>query len=686
MLPMCNRHLLALVIVAASTIWIGPIVLQAPLQADESKIESAITPADREHWAFRPLARPEVPQVANTAWPRREIDRFILAALEKKRLTPQPEADRVALIRRLSFDLVGLPPTPDDISFFVADESPDAYERLVDRLLASPAYGERMAQLWLDLARFAETDGFEFDKTRPEAWKYRDWVVEALNRDVPYDQFVQLQLAGDELAPGDPAAAVATAFCLSGPDMPDVNSQEERRHHLLNEMTGTVGSVLLGLQVGCAACHDHKYDPLSQADFYRLRAIFEPAVAVEKDKSVSVLREGGKKPEVSRVWLRGDFRRPGGEISPAFPRIANPWNDLLPPAEPDAKSTGRRAALARWITRPDHPLALRVAVNRIWQHHFGHGLSRTPNDFGVMGMTPSHADLLDYLAGEFVRLGWSQMELHRQIVLSAVYRQASRPARGMDLQAVPVRGPRSEQVGPEVQPTTEQPIAAEASWQASLAADPDNELLARFPRRRLEGETIRDAMLAAAGSLSTHRGGPGVMPPLPKELVETLLKDQWKPSGNPEDAARRSLYIFARRNLRFPIFESFDRPDANASCARRNLSTTAPQSLLMLNSEFSLAMSQRLAGLAMTDSRGDQPHFVTAVFRRALGRDPTGKELEFSLAFLKRQRDLLVNERRPTDKLALPVPCLSDHESYAAAALVDLCLALFNTSEFIYVD
>lgn len=643
-----------------------PLLLITVVKAAEEVAESPVTAVNREHWSFRPLSRPEAPQVANAAWCRTEIDRFVLSELEKKGLSPLPEADRGTLIRRLSFDLIGLPPTPDEVATFIADNSVDAYERLVDRLLASPRYGERMAQGWLDLARFAETDGFEFDKTRPDAWKYRDWVIDALNQDLPYDRFVQLQLAGDEFAPGDPAAAVATAFCLSGPDMPDVNLQEERRHHLLNEMTGTVGSVLLGLQVGCAACHDHKYDPLSQADFYRLRAVFEPAVAVAKDKSVSVLREGVTKAEAGRVWLRGDFRRPGPEVSPAFPRIANPWSEAIGAAEPDAKSSGRRAALARWITRPDHPLALRVAVNRNWQQHFGHGLSRTPNDFGVMGETPSHSELLDWLAAELVRCAWSQKELHRQIILSAVYRQASRPA------------------NPNWSP--EERSAAEAGWKASLAADPENRLLARFPRRRLEGETIRDAMLASAGSLSTHRGGPGVMPPLPAELVETLLKDQWKPSGNPEDPLRRSIYIFARRNLRFPVFEAFDRPDANASCARRNLSTTAPQSLVMLNSEFSLLVARRLAGIALTEAGVDPPKSVATAFRCALGREPTTREIEASLAFLQRQHDLLLSEKRTAEKLALPMPLASGVDTAAAAALVDLCLALYNTSEFIYVD
>jgi hypothetical protein len=379
--------------------------------------------------------------------------------------------------------------------------------------------------------------------------------------------------------------------------MPDINSQDERRHRLLNELTGTVSSVLLGLQLGCAECHDHKFDPLSQADFYRLRAVFEPAVAVEKDKSVSLLSEAAHKLAPSRIWLRGDWRRPGAEVQPAFPRIANPWDERIADPDSAAKTSGRRAALARWITRPDHPLATRVAANRLWQQHFGQGLSRTPSDFGLIGEGPSHPELLDWLAGELPRRAWRQKDLHRLIVCSATYRQASRPG-----------GPNWP---------AEQAAAARESWRRSVAADPIDELLARFPRRRLEGEAIRDAMLATSGSLSMRHGGPGVMPPLPAELVQTLLADHWKTSPDPEDHHRRSIYIFARRNLRFPVFEAFDRPDANASCARRNFSTTAPQSLLMLNSDFSLEMARGLSPRLRAGA-----HSERIVRRRGLSRPP----------------------------------------------------------------
>lgn len=621
----------------------------------ETLTETPIAEADREHWAYLPLTRPQVPEVEQRDAARRAVDRFIAAELTKKGLDLAEEASRQVLIRRLSLDLTGLPPTVDEVNAFVADEAPDAYERLVDRLLASPGYGERCAQAWLDLARFAETDGYEHDKVRPDAWKYRDWVIAALNRDLPYDRFVQLQLAGDELEPGDTQAQIATTFCLAGPDMPDKNDQDERRHHLLNELAGTVGAALLGMQVGCAECHDHKYDPISQADFYRLRAIFEPAVHVKKDISVNVLRETGAAIPASYLYLRGNYRRPGAELQPGFPRIANPQNVPLAPAQAGSKSSQRRAGLARWITRAENPLAGRVMANRVWQQHFGRGICDSPNDFGLLGSSPTHPELLDWLACELVERDWSLKQLHREIVTSATYRQASRGLSGND------------------------------SWPRRLEVDPANELYSRYPRRRLEGETLRDATLAVASLLDRQAGGPGVMPPLPQELLSTLLKNQWKASPREADHYRRSIYVFARRNLRYPLFEAFDRPDANASCAARNVSTTASQSLLLLNSQFLLTAAQHLAGVI--GGEAEQPEEqVIHVFRRVLAREPLPREVALAGDFLQQQSAQLRKEGRPGKQLALPLATTAAVDPYAAAALVDLCLAMLNSSEFMYLD
>ncbi len=618
--------------------------------------EEPITKSDREHWSFQPIQRPELPIVKNTKWSRTPVDRFILATLESKDLQPAHEAERVTLVRRLYFDVIGLPPTPEEIDRFLADDSADACERLVDRLLASQHYGERWAQHWLDLARFAETDGYEHDKLRPNAWKYRDWVIKAFNADMPYDQFVRWQLAGDVIAPENPEAKTATAFCLSGPDMPDINSQEERRHNLLNEMTSTIGSVFMALQMGCAQCHDHKYDPISTIDFYRMRAFFDPAVQLARNESVTMLGSAGTPGTPSHVMLRGDWRQPGPKVQPAFLRVAN-----LKELNVDATdSKQQRLEFARWLTQAEHPLTSRVIVNRIWQHHFGRGLSASPSDFGTMGEWPSHPDLLDWLSAELIASGWKMKSLHRLILTSSVYRQAGKPAVGASQNS--------------------------SNWKKSLKIDSDAALLSRFPRQRLDAEVIRDAMLAVSGKLSDQTGGRGVMPPLPRELRATLLKDQWKTSPDVNDHYRRSIYVFARRNLRYPLFDVFDRPDANNSCSRRGNSTTAPQSLLMLNSESSLQCAQELAGFIWDNVGSDSEQQVTLLLRRALGRFPTQSEQTELIAFLKSQRTMLSTEKHPVRQLLLPLTGSEIKDPYAGAALTDLCLAILNTSEFIYVD
>ena len=631
--------------------------------------EPAITVKDREHWAFQTLERPAAPSVDNAAVARNGIDRFILARLEADGLTFAPEASRETLIRRLSFDLTGLPPTPRAIDEFLNDASNNAYSRLVDRLLDSKAYGERWAQHWLDVARFAESDGFEHDKVRKEAWRYRDWVIEALNDDMPYDQFIRWQIAGDELEPDNPRASLATGFLVAGPDMPDINLPEERRHNVLNEMTSTVGAAILGLAFNCAQCHDHKYDPISQADFYRTRAFFSNMAIAPKNKSLShTFSEKGSDKPVSRLWLRGDFRRPGAEVEPGFLRVVNRAGDQPHPKPVPQRTSGLRAELARWITRPDNPLTLRVIANRLWLHHFGRGLVATPNDFGKQGALPSHPELLDWLATELPRRDWSLKAMHRLIVSSATYRQASS---GQD-----------------------------QAWRRRLQIDPDNRLYSRMNRLRLSGEAVRDAMLQASGRLNRKAGGPGFRPPLPRAVTVTLLKNQWPVSKDETEHDRRSIYLFARRNLRYPMFEVFDRPDALASCAQRNVSTTAPQSLTLFNSEFSLERARDLAEsiLASTPRNAavpaagpggvppqetsdrapsaglDTAETITLAYRRTLGRLPTPAELKTGKTFLESQSKALRNENRQTGQLA------------AAAAFTDYCLALFNLNEFVYVD
>lgn len=630
--------------------WLLTCVLTGAAGADEPDstghplVEAPITEDDRAHWSFRPLRRPDLPastdQAAGAA--SNAIDLFVQASLAKRGLSLQPTAPMETLRRRLAFDLTGLP--PDSKLPGRGDSSPRVWRRAIDQLMSSPAYGERWAQHWLDLARFAETDGFEHDKVRPTAWQYRDWVIRAWNQSLPYDAFVRQQLAGDQLAAADP---IATMFCTSGPDMPDINSQKQRKHELLNEMTGAIGSVFLGLQIGCAQCHDHKYDPISQADFYRLRALFSPAVHVKRNVSIGPLEQRSAV-AASRLLIRGDWRRPGPIVEPAAPRIASP---------PAVATPQSRAAFADWMTHPRHPLTARVIANRLWQHHFGSGLVDTPSDFGLVGDWPSHPQLLDYLACELVDSDWSLQHVQRLILNSATYRQISWPSQ------------------PEQR----------AAFEAAVAEDPGNRLWSRFPRKRLDGEALRDAMFACSDSLNRRMGGPGVRPPLPAELKQTLLRGQWQES-EPAEHYRRSIYVFARRNLRYPIFEVLDRPDGNASCPQRAHSTTAPQALLLLNSPLTLDAAQRLAGKLFSDVAEDASleALVEQAYRRTLARRATALEQSEAAAYIREHAELLRDGQSPNHLEAKPQP--ADVDTAVVAAVVEFCLALLNSNEFLYLD
>ncbi|WP_425400888.1 DUF1549 and DUF1553 domain-containing protein [Aeoliella sp.] len=639
---------------------------------DAEQLELALSDVDRSHWAFTPLASPKPPATGNSEWPRNAIDQFVLRRLDENDLQPAPEADRRTLIRRVTFDLTGLPPTVEETQKFLADDRSDAYEQLVDRLLASKAYGVRWAQHWLDLARYAETEGFEHDNLRPNAWRYRDWVIKALNDDMPYGEFVRQQIAGDLLYPEDYDAAIATGFALCGPDMTDINLVAERRHMVLNDITSTVGSVMLGLQMGCAECHDHMYDPVSQADFYRLRAFFEPALhfpkssyedeneAITKTASVEKPFEGrilfeAKEPRAIEAFFyhRGDFRSQGPKVAPGFPRIA------VLPGESSYPSEPTRAALAEWLTRPDNYLASRVIVNRLWQFHIGHGLVRSSSDFGTMGEEPSHPELLDWLAGQLHREQGSLKQMHRLIVTSATYRQASH--------------------------LDEADQARLANWEQATEQDPENRLLWRANRRRLEGEAIRDAMLAAAERLSDRSGGVGVRPPLPRELRVTLRRKSWKVAPNEEDHRRRSIYLFVQRNLRYPMFDVFDRPDTNASCPRRAQSTIAPQALVLLNSQFSLEQATELAKLAASEAEGDLRESIRIIHERTLTRPPSTEQLDRALKFVESRAESSASSGGSAE-FEKPATGLHGVDQHQLAALTYFSLATFNLNEFVYID
>jgi hypothetical protein len=711
------------------------------------------TPAQKKYWAFQPIAHPLVPAAQSNP-----VDAFILQKLKEKGLSLAPAADKITLLRRITFDLIGLPPTPDEVDAFVADKSPNAYEKVVDRLLASPHYGERWARHWLDLARYAESEGFKADETRPNAWRYRDYVIHSFNQNKPYDRFVKEQIAGDELWPNDPWARVATGFNRHYPDESNARNLWQRRQEILNDITDTVGSTFLGLTYGCARCHDHKFDPILHKDYYSLQAFFANTAADDAIPMISpdeiaqyqakkavweqqtkpirdeiavllapkkeALRKeyfdkypaeiqaaivkpaGERSPMEWQMWhkakpylefdddtasksLKGEakakyqallaelnkfssldpgelpvgigmkdlgdrapathilnvgaYDAPLAEVQPAFLSIVNSNPPKIVPP-PGLNSTGRRTALANWIASPENPLTARVMVNRIWFHHFGQGITPDPSDFGAMGGRPSHPELLDWLASEFIRAGWDIKAMHKLIVLSKTYQQSS------------------------------------AFNQVSAKADPRDKLLWRFPRERLEGEVIRDAALSVSGLLNEEMGGPSVFPELPAGAGKP--RGGWKLS-DPVERNRRSVYIFVRRNSRYPMLEEFDMPDTHESCGRRNKTITAPQAMSMLNGKVSLEWAQAFAERLLKDA-ADTSSQIDQAFRLAYGRHPDGFEKDTVQTFFQKQSQLLGERVTAGEKLALPAAMPEGYDPIKGAALVDFCQMLLNSNEFVY--
>ena len=608
------------------------------------------------YWAFQPVRSPAPPRVQDERWPANPIDRFVLAKLEAAQLAPAPAAAKTDLVRRVYFDVTGLPPSPEDVRAFENDRAPDAYERLVDRLLASPQYGEHFARLWLDVVRFAESEGFEYDRPLPDAWRYRDYVIEAFNRDKPFDRFITEQLAGDELAPGDRELETAAVFHRLGAVRRNAGNQDvaASRNEVLTERTDIIGSAFLGLTIGCARCHDHKFDAISQKDYYRFQAYLAgtqendipllsadalktwetetKAIAdqMRRLKKISMTVTGAEKAKLDEelealedklppspatipgikndpaqrtamhVLKRGDWDRKGDAVGPRPPGVL--VSDEL--AELPADAAAPRTALARWIADAKNPLTPRVAVNRIWQHHFGAGLVKTANDFGNNGERPSHPELLDWLAHEFVAGGWKLKPLHRLILLSSTYRQ----------------GARSELVA------------------AAHQVDPENRLRWHFARRRLSAEELRDAMLAVSGQLNPKMGGPSVMVPVDPDLVKFLYKpSQWAVTHDVGEHHRRSVYLNAKRNLRLPFMEIFDQPDLLSSCARRESSTHAPQALELMNGPLANEAAAAFAARLTREAGRDHRQIVERAFLLAVGREPHTDERAFSLAFLEGQ-------------------------------------------------
>jgi hypothetical protein len=727
------------------------------------------TPAQKSYWAFQPIRKSQVPAVQNKAWVKTPIDAFILAKLQENRLEPNPSADKLTLLRRATIDMTGLPPTQEDIQTFLSDNSPNAWEKVVDRLLASPAYGQRWGRHWLDVARYADSNGFKADETRPNVWRYRDYVINAFNSDKPYDRFVKEQIAGDELYPGNQEALIAMGFNRHWIDETNAPDLFERRHQTLDDMTTVTGVAFLGMTFGCARCHDHKFDPILTKDYYRLQAFFAntafgdgplpladpeakrkydeqyaawdaktkairgemeqimaPILESRRKRSATVMTDEvqaviakpaeGRTPLEQQVYhiaetrfgglgdpvkslkasdalrynllktelagfdslkpaplpegqfmkdlnstapptyiLRGGSRLgPSDEVQPGFLSIIDPSDAKIMKPE-GVNSTGRRSALAAWLTDPANPLPARVMVNRIWHYHFGQGIVATPGDFGRMGARPSHPELLDYLASYFVDNGWSMKKVHRLILLSNTYQEAS---------------------------DNDAKIAA---------ADPDNKLLWRYPRHRMEAEAIRDSMLATAGVLNPQMGGPGVYPPVPPglitELSATAAAGGWRTEKDPAQSDRRSVYIFVRRNLPYPLLQEFDAANTFESCDYRKNTVTAPQSLDLLNNELVLDWARSLAGRVLNDSGLTPAAQVDRAFRLAYGRAASADEQKIAYDFLAKQTPIMLARLAANDsKPPLPTNLPAGIDQARAAAFVDLCQMLMDSNEFLYIN
>jgi mono/diheme cytochrome c family protein len=655
------------------TTWVR---LGAPWPAERRTGESRKTNGERP-WAFTPVKPPTIPAVKTKGWVKNPIDAFVLAKLEAKGLTPSPLAGPRELIRRAYFDLIGLPPSPEEVDAFVREASPNArglapdadsaYEKLVDRLLAMPQYGERWGRHWLDVVRYAQTNGYERDDEKPHAWRYRDYVIKSLNEDKPYDRFIREQVAGDELDHVTDDTLTATAFYRLGvwDDEPDDPKQAEFDN--LDDVLATMSQSFMGLTVGCARCHDHKFDPIAQDEYYGLLAFMRNVKryvkADDKAANETIFRplkaggmtlavyETGPTPEKTHVLIRGNAATPGAEVTPKFlSALAGSGEAAVPKlSEPmtDRKSTGRRRVLGEWITSSAHPLTARVMVNRLWHHHFGRGIVATPNDFGKTGVPPTHPELLDYLASVFSSPthpashpptpAWSLKRMHRLIMLSATYRQSSRST-----------DPRA------------------------LTLDPGNTLLWRQNMRRLEAEAIRDAILSTSGKLNLEMGGRGIFPELPPEVLSTQSRpgSGWGKSDEKE-RSRRSVYIFIKRTLGVPFLESFDAATPDSTVAQRATTTIAPQALILLNSGFMDEQSAAFADRLLKEAGTDSARSIERAFRLAVGRAPTERERTIAAQYIEQQKQLCAG--------------MTPYQAYRTA-LARFCKVVLNLNEFVYID
>lgn len=598
-----------------------------------------ILPA-KSHWAFQPVTAASPLDVENEVWPAGPIDSFVLARLEHEEVAPSPRADRNTLLRRVTLDLTGLPPTLAQLKEFRTDQRPGSYERLVDRLLASPHFGERWGRHWLDLARYADSTGYEADKPR-QIWAYRDWVIRSLNDDLSFDQFVTEQLAGDLLPDATLDQKIATGFHCNAMFDPGV-----REEHVIDRVA-TTGAVFLGLTLGCAQCHSHKTDPVSHSEFYQLYAFFNEAVQSELPLSfVGAKDKDGKsattlilktKTAPTHIFLRGDRRQPGEKVTPGVP-------EFLHTLEINKYRYANRLDLARWLMSRENPLTARVTANRIWQRLFGRGLVATPDDFGLQTPPPSHPRLLDWLAIELQTTGWQMKSLLRQIVLSETYRQSS-----------------------------------DVSLQLA-ALDPDNVLLARQRRLRVEAEIIRDLSLATSGLLSAKMSGPGVFPWQPEGVLNNRATPAtWTVSAG-EDRYRRGIYTWVWRLTPHPHLPLFNAPDGVTSCSRRDRSNVAVQALTLLNDPIFIESARHLAVRVLTETEVATASRINQLFEICLSRRATKQEQVIVESLLTRQWETLT-AAQASALLGQKTPATAAEIELAAWTVV--CRAVLNLDEFI---
>ena len=726
--------------IAVLTRWVTMGVPWTPGAAVEpikqtAKHSPAVNDETRSFWSYQPVKRPSVPAVKQQSWVQSPIDAFILAKLEAHGLAPAEPASKNVLIRRVYYNLIGLPPSPAEVAAFLADDSPQAYERMIDRLLASPHYGEQWGRHWLDLVRYAETNSYERDGVKPFVWRYRDYVIRSFNEDKPYDTFIREQLAGDELDKPTTDSIIATGYYRLGAWDDEPADPEKAYYDDLNDILSTTCETMLGMTIGCARCHEHKLDPIPHADYYRMAAFFNnirrygvrshqsveeasvqmvgPEEALRRHEwelaqwkrelaetekqlkqideiiqpklvggevddfkhestrvdiarhhipevlsqqqfdryvqltakrdelrksepeglaQVLCVKELGAQPRPTHVLVRGNAGVPGLEVQPGFPQVLGFDDPVLAQPAADAHSCGRRRVFADWVASPRNPLTARVIVNRIWQFHFGQGLVRTPSDFGLQGARPTHPELLDWLADEFVQGGWRFKRMHKLLLLSNVFRLSS------------------------------------AGSAAAVEQDPQNELLARFNMRRLTAEEIRDSILAVDGSLNLQSMyGPSIYAKIPAAVLagQSRPGQGWGESP-PTERSRRSIYIHVKRSLLTPVLASFDYPEPDFACPVRFVSTQPTQALGMLNSEFINEQAAVFAKYLRDQAGDDFGRQVEVALRRVMQRKPTATEIEQGRALIERLQQ--------------------QHQATRETAVKQFCIVALNLNEFFYLD